>query len=95
MSLEEAQEIAKEELRNRGYKVDDMNIRADEKNTAWEKKISKDPKVIQRKIVKRLNLEDKQYRAIYFEPKSKGKGGDAWVFVDSDNGEIIGVILGE
>lgn len=93
-TLNEAKELSKRELKRRGYPVEDMRITADEKNTAWREFIA-DPSVLQRQIVKRLNLEERNYWTIYFAPKKPMKGGDAWVFVDKNNGKIIGVILGE
>jgi hypothetical protein len=56
---------------------------------------AKDPSILQSQIVRRLNLEEKKYWAIYYVPTAMGKGGDAWVFIDRNNGEVIGVILGK
>jgi len=95
LTLDEAKEIGKRELKRRGYPVEDMRVEADEKNTAWQEFVAKEPSILQRQIVKRLNLEEKNYWAIYYAPKEAYLGGDAWVFVDADNGEIIGVIFGE
>jgi len=95
MTLDEAKEVGKRELKKRGYPVEDMRVEADEKNTAWQEFIAKDPSILQRQIVKRMNLEDKNYWVIYYAPKKIQLGGDAWVFVDKNEGKIIGVILGE
>jgi len=95
MSLEEAKEKAEAELKKRGYPVEDMLVTADEKNTAWHEFVAKDPSILQRENVKRMNLEGKSYWAIYYAPQKMMLGGDAWVFVDAKDGKILGVILGE
>lgn len=95
LTLAEAIEIGKKELKNRGYLVEDMNVSADENNTLWQESITKDPSILQIQIVKNLNLGQKNYWAIYYTPKEIQPGGDAWIFVNTNDGEIIGVILGE
>lgn len=95
ISLEEAKGRARDELKRRGYPVEEMKVTADEKNTAWQELVSREPSIMEREIVKRLNLEEKYFWAVYYAPKKMMLGGDAWVFVEANNGEIIGVILGE
>ncbi len=95
ITLEKAKEKGKEELKTRGYPIENMSITADEENTSWQKFIVKNPSILQREIVKRMNLEQKNYWVIYYAPKEEMLGGDAWVFVDVITGNIIGVILGE
>ena len=55
----------------------------DEKTKQWEKVESSTPE-------KDFPvLAGRNYQAIYFGPKNQQKGGDLWVFVDIDTGEII------
>ena len=95
VTFDQAVEIGKTELEKRDYPIEDMCMEADENNSAWQKFVAKDPSILQRQIVKRLNLEEKKYWVIYYAPKEMQLGGDAWVFVNINNGEVIGVILGE
>lgn len=95
LSLNEAIEKGKEELKKRGYAVEDVRVRADQNNTAWQKFVAGNPLVLQTEIVKGMKLEEEdKYWAIYYGRKKLIPGGDAWVFVDANSGEIIGVMLG-
>jgi len=40
-------------------------------------------------------LKGRGYQAVYFGPKNPQKGGDLWVFVDKDTGEVITYICGQ
>lgn len=95
VTVEQAIEIGKLELKQRGYSIENMRVEADENNSSWQKSITRDSSKLQKPIVKRLNLEEKKYWAIYYAPKDSQLGGDAWVFIDINTGEVIGVILGE
>ena len=56
----------------------------------------KDKKLLSSVTLKRLNLSEKNYWAIYFHPKDENTlGGDGWFFVDKDSGCLIGYFLGE
>lgn len=95
LDLNEAIEKSKEELNKRGYIVEDMRVQADQNNTVWKEFVAGNPLVLQNEIVKRMKIEEKTYWVIYYGPKKLIPGGDVWVFVDANNGEIIGVILGK
>lgn len=94
----EAIELAKNELKKRNpkYPVDEAKITSDDENNGWKEFVSKNPAILNDSQIKNLNLDKKNYWAIYFAPKDeKTLGGDAWIFIDRDNGKIIGVILGQ
>ncbi len=40
-------------------------------------------------------LAGKNYQSVYFGPKEMQKGGDLWIFIDRDTGEVIKWIGGE
>jgi phage-related minor tail protein len=43
----------------------------------------------------RPKLKNRAYQAVYFAPNQKMKGGDFWVFVDLNTGEVIDSVGGE
>ena len=95
MTLETAAESAKKALRDLGYEVDKMRMAADESNSRWERYVAGTPGILESPLVRDMKLGDKRYWVLYFRPVEKRKGGDAWVFVDRDTGEIIGLIRGK
>lgn len=98
INLDTAIELAKVELKKRNpkYPVGQVNITSDDENGGWKEYVSSSPSVLNENSIKNLNLNKKDYWAIYFAPKGeKTLGGDAWVFVDRDEGKIIAVILGQ
>lgn len=92
----EAKSVTYKELENKGLNPDEMNIVADKKNKIWRKYVSEDPTVLEFSEVKAMDLAQKKYWAVYFYPKAApGEyilGGDGWVFIDSNNGNVLGVI---
>ena len=94
VTLDEAIETAKQELDRVGYDVEDMKFGGDEKNTEWRKHISVEPAVLDGEIVKSMHLTEKSYWAIRCSPKELMLGGGAWVFVDKQDGKLIGVLRG-
>ncbi|MDO9399168.1 MAG: hypothetical protein Q7T79_00560 [bacterium] len=97
INLEKAIEIGEKELERIGYDYvpEHMRVLADDKNTEWEEFVKIDPLILQNERIKKMNLKRKNYWALYYAPKKLSLGGDAWVFVDRDNGEILGNILGK
>ena len=98
MSLHEAIETGKTELRKIGYpfRNKELLVEADDNNTKWNNHIKSSPLVLENEIVKRMNLEENKYWAIYFSPKKTTVlGGDAFVFIDRSNGKVMGVLFGE
>jgi predicted small secreted protein len=43
----------------------------------------------------RPKLKNRAYQAVYFAPKQQMKGGDFWVFVDLNTGEVIDSVGGK
>lgn len=41
------------------------------------------------------SLPGKNYQAVYLGPKRLQAGGDMWVFVDRESGEVIDVVGGK
>jgi len=56
MTLDRVKEVAKEELKRIGYPVENMHIKADKKNTAWQKFVKKIRQILQNEIVRKMNL---------------------------------------
>jgi hypothetical protein len=92
LSKEKVIEIAKQAARDLGFDLKKMTMEADVNNTKWKEafpSIEKAPGHIGKKV------KDKKYWAIYFEPISSSDpsvvqlGGDLWVFVDANTGEIL------
>src|SRR3989338_10891663 len=78
--------ITKSELKRLGYKTSGIKFIIDDNNTRWNEKIDKDKKLLSSVTLKRLNLSEKNYWAIYFHPKDENTlGGDGWFFVDKDS----------
>jgi hypothetical protein len=95
VGIDEAKIIANKALRKHGYNPDEMGIIADRKNSEWKDYVSEEPS-----LVKEFNLENKNYWAIYYFPIPKEKdvyilGGDTFVFVDSNNGDVLYVAFFE
>lgn len=96
MTLEEAKEIGRRELKKQGYPLEEMDIKADDKNAFWQEYSAKNQSGFGGAIVKRMNREGKKFWAIYFYPKGKKQlGGDVWVFIDASSSEVIGIIRGQ
>lgn len=60
-----------------------------EKTGIWEK----DPQTTPEK--RYPYLVDRNYQAIYFVPKKMQLGGDLWVFIDKNSGEVISYVFGK
>lgn len=93
-----ATKLAEMELKKRNYpfSLEKYFIESNGKNTSWNEYLASGPTGFRDKTLKDLKLENRNYWAIHFAPIDKNTlGGDAWVFVDRDNGSIIGTILGQ
>ncbi|MDD5561760.1 MAG: hypothetical protein PHT50_06525 [Candidatus Omnitrophica bacterium] len=60
-----------------------------EKTKKWEKDL---PTVPEKEYPE---LKDKDYQSVYLAPKGSVMGGDLWVFVDKNTGEVIKYIRGK
>lgn len=94
ISLTEAINIGRLELKRVAYPYSQENtiVQADDFNSYWYKHVKSSPAVLKTQHIKDMSLGSYKYWAIYYAPK---KGGDAFVFIDRANGEIIGILLGE
>lgn len=101
VTLSEAIEIGKKELKKVGYPHwnEELIVKADDNNTIWKEHISSSPSVLENGDIKEMHLEEKEYWAIHYWPKkfvgTLTLGGDAFVFIDRSNGKVLGVRLGE
>ena len=94
MTLDDAVELAKQELEKSGVDVETMDVTADDQNTAWEKFVAIQPSVLEGERVKAMDLGEKDYWAIHHSPRAGVLGGDTWVFVDKATAKVIGVVRG-
>lgn len=90
VKLEEAQEIAKRFIVKEGFNLDDFEVIADSNNSEWKEFIENNPTVLEEEIMKGMSLERKKYWAIHFVQRELSPGGEPWVFINAENGEIIG-----
>jgi len=101
LTLAEAIQIGKEELIRRTPNSTrfhgELEIKADDDNSAWNQLIKSNPTVLEVEHYKKMHLENKSYWAIYYAPIKKKEyfilGGDAFVFIDRISGDVIDVIL--
>jgi hypothetical protein len=97
ISKEEVSKIANKVAKDLGYDVENMILKADEKNTEWKEYVAYIkgmPPAFEAK------LKDRVYWAVYFQPIPDPDpnivlvGGDLWVFIDANTGEVITHIKG-
>jgi hypothetical protein len=87
--------FANKEAVRLGYDIGSMDVYLDRYNAEWNKLISNDPSYLECSPELRDKLKN-GYWAVYYGPKnSPQKGGDLWIFVNPNTGEIIGRIGGE
>ena len=108
LTKEQITQIAINKAKDLGYKTEEMNIIYDEgnknikehlthigvstyneKTKKWEKDLPTTPE----KEYPELN--GREYQSVYLGPKGNVKGGDLWVFIDKDTGEVIKDIMGK
>lgn len=94
VDVAEAKIIAYQEIKNMGYNPDAMNIEVDKKNKLWKQQLSQEPSLLEMDDLKWMNLEKNEYYAVYYCPKvNPGEyllGGDCWIFIDSNDGKVLG-----
>jgi hypothetical protein len=103
LTKEKITQIAISKAKDLGYKIEEMNIiydegnksikehsrrvrifTYDEKTKKWEKDLSVTPEK------EHPELRGKDYQSVYLGPKESGaKGGDLWVFIDKNTGDVI------
>ena len=102
VSKAEATKIADREMDMIGYKRSEWKAHADENNAEWKKvselrRDSASPEEKQYLKKQESKLKRHQYWAVRYEhlvpPGGTKKNGDGWVFVASDSGRVLLVIL--
>ncbi|MFA5164181.1 MAG: hypothetical protein WC481_01265 [Candidatus Omnitrophota bacterium] len=87
--------FANKEAARLGYDIESMDVYLDRYNAEWNKLISNNPSYLDCNPGLRDKLRS-GYWAVYYSPKrSFRKGGDLWIFINPNTGEIIGRIGGE
>ena len=94
ISNEEAIRIANKEVQRLKYDIDKLKIISDEKNTFWYKYISSGPILESNPDIKN-KLDNRDFWAIYYGSREMRLGGDVFIFIDKNTGEIILVIQGK
>jgi hypothetical protein len=98
VSEREAIQIANREAVRLGYDVKKMSIEIDQNNSAWRSALaSVDVLKMKPDLAKRLQHRD--YWAIHYAPNQKlGPpvfGGELFVFVDKQTGDVIAHLMGQ
>lgn len=94
ISKEKVHEIANNKAKEIGYDIKEMKVELDKENTRWNEYIKKGP-ILENDNKLRLALKDRKYWAAYYAPKRIQFGGDLWIFIDKNTGEVITIIQGK
>lgn len=94
ITKEHAIEIADREAMRLGYDTKVMNMEIDEQNTKWSTYILSTPSALEGARELKDALKKRKYWAVYYGPKGLVLGGDIFIFIDRDTGEILGVLRG-
>ncbi len=90
----EAVTIANKEATRLGYNLNRIESSADAENSVWTHYLRQG--VLR---LRHLNLErklaSKRFWAIYYAPRQSQFGGDLFVFVDKENGDVIDHLKGQ
>ncbi|MBI4717899.1 MAG: hypothetical protein HY763_08865 [Planctomycetes bacterium] len=82
-----------------GYDLAALEPRCEDDNAAWQKYVAARPKLYDDIPDLKAKLTDKPYWAVHFGPKPEGprpaKGGDLWVFVHKESGEVLTYLRGK
>ena len=86
--------IADKEAQEIGYDIERMGVSLDIYNSTWRDhlKTSERSDAISEIEGK---LKDRHYWAVYYSPLKEQLGGDVFVFIDRDTGEILGTFQGK
>ena len=108
LTKEQIIQVAISKAKELGYKTEEMNIVYDEGNksikkylerigvSAYNKTTQQWDKVLSTTPEKEYpELKDKDYQSVYLGIKGNVKGGDLWVFIDRNTGEVIKYIRGK
>lgn len=92
LTLDKAIITSGKKVEELGYNLDDLEVIANEQNLIWcqhRKNVSVDFGRLDKK------LESRKYWAIYYRPKKSQFGGDLFIFIDKNTGEIIDYLRGQ
>ena len=100
-------EIAEAKASELGYKLYAMKVIYDERNEMMKKHFGRDELSEYNKQTKswgfvkghtpeedRPKLKGRDYQGVFFGPLQWTRGGDVWVFIDRNTGEVIDVSRG-
>ena len=85
---------ANREAQRLGYDLSQMHVAYDEGNAQWEEYHTAHAGSGQAQEVA-TSLTGHVYQAVYYQPEAEELGGDLWVFIDADTGEVLATIQGE
>ncbi len=90
-------EVTDKEAQRLSYFIDEMSVSFDADNSVWQRHMKAYARLsgmtaIETKL-RQLNAQD--YWAVYYGPLGEQRGGDLWVFVDRQTGDILGTIQGQ
>lgn len=94
ITVERVLKISNKKAVELGYDIDSLKTSTDAMNTAWQTYNSKNI-ILKHNPELAAKLAGKKYFAVYYEPKEMQVGGDLWVFVETDTGDVIAYIVGE
>ena len=86
--------IANREAEQLGYDLSRMSVAFDEDNSQWQEYQTAHARATQTQEISE-QLNGRVYQAVYYSPEKIQLGGDLWVFIDADTGDVIGTIQGQ
>jgi hypothetical protein len=95
ISKKKAVEISTGEANRLGYNTSLMNVTIDNNNTLWTKyssslNLSTGVSLLNEISEVKNRLKNRTFWAVHFGPKNiEQQGGDLWVFIDRNTGEVI------
>ena len=84
---------ANHEAQRLGYDLSQMRVAYDEGNSQWEEYHAAHAGGQAKETD--TSLTGHVYQAVYYRPEAEELGGDLWVFIDADTGEVLATIQGE
>ena len=76
----------------RGYDINKLNLVEDKNNERWTQSwaftLKHNPHLSD-------PTKDKDFTAVYFQPKAMQLGGDLWVLIDNVTGEVLFALPGK
>ena len=107
VTMNEAIEIGRKKLISINKEIwnKELYIHADDINSMWKDYTSMQPQVLESELILNMKLEQNKYWAINFMPAFNETLSDdedtyyvtlsieAWVFIEKDTGEILGVVF--